>query len=237
MNFLIVGSGGAIGQAVVEALECEGYNCYLAGQSSTQVLGSEKNSESPDPAAKIQVDLADYESILNAVRTIRAKLPKLDGIVFASGIATGSIVQMTKHSSLTLLNQVNALGPIQMATGLASHLNFGASLVFISSVAATFAQRGNAPYGASKLLLERLVQGFATEVPKGSIRTHLLNLGPVQSEMFVSMSEKSATEMLERSVSPQNTTPRSVAKTVVFLMSDKSDALVSAKIEVDAGYW
>jgi len=146
-------------------------------------------------------------------------------------------VQMTRPSALALLNQVNAIGPIQMANALMSHLNFGASLVFISSVAAAFAQRGNAPYGASKLLLERLVQGLATEVPKGAIRAHLLVLGPVQSEMFDSMNEKSAAEMVERSVSLQKTTPGSVAKTIMFLLSDKSDALVSAKVIVDAGYW
>ena len=235
MNYLIVGSGGAIGQALVDVLEDDGHNCFVAGRSLS--AASKNKPESPEPTPKIQVDLSDYESISNAVREIRSTLPKLDGIVFASGIATGSIVQMTKHSSLTLLNQVNAIGPIQMATGLVSHLSFGASLVFISSVAAAFAQRGNAPYGASKLLLERLVQGFATEVPKGAIRAHLLNLGPVQSEMFDAMNEKSANDMVERSVSLQKTTPGSVAKTIMFLLSDKSDALVSAKITVDAGYW
>lgn len=235
MNYLIVGSGGALGQALLDALENDGHNCFAVGRNLSSAPNNK--SESPEPTPKIQVDLSEYQSILNAVREIRSTLPKLDGIVFASGIATGSTVQLTKHSSLTRLNQVNALGPIQMASGLVSHLNFGASLVFISSVAAAFAQRGNAPYGASKLLLERLVQGFATEVPKGAIRAHLLNLGPVQSEMFDAMDEKSATEMVERSVSLQKTTPGSVAKTIIFLLSDKSDALASAKIVVDAGYW
>lgn len=237
MNYLVVGSGGVIGQAVVGALELEGHNCFLAGRSTTEVTESHKHSGDFEPIPKFQVDLSNPESVAHAVRDIRSKAPKLDGIVFASGIATGSIVQMTKPSSLVMLNQVNAIGPIQMSTGLVSHLNFGASIVFISSVAAGFVQRGNAPYAASKLLLERLVQGFATEVPKGAVRTHLLNLGPIESEMFDAMDEKSASQMVERSVSARQTTPRSVADTIVFLLSDKSDALVSAKIVVDAGYW
>lgn len=236
-QFLIVGASGEIGSAVLSKLVSRGNRCLAASRQNSPGTTSKNPALSGKLVTNISLDLADPVSISAGVRTVRSTFPKLDGIVFASGVATGSIIQMTKGSKFTEMNQVNAIGPIQLLSGLIPHLNLGSSVVFLSSASGAFVQRGNGCYGASKLLLERLVQGLALEVPKNSLRIHLVVPGPVEAGMFGDMDEQSAEEMIARSSVTKPISAPDLAGLIDFLLSQDSGAITSGKLVLDAGFW
>lgn len=236
-HFLIVGASGGIGSAVLSKLVASGNRCITASRHDSPGTTSKNPAPASELVTSIFLDLADSTSITAGARTVRSMFPALDGIVFASGVAAGSIIQMTKGSKFTEMNQINAIGPIQLLSGLMPHLNPGSSVVFLSSASGAFVQRGNGGYGASKLLLERLVQGLALEVPKNSLRIHLVVPGPVEGGMLRGMDEQSAKEMIARSSTTKPISAADLADLVDFLLSKNSGAISSGKLVLDAGFW
>lgn len=229
--YLLVGASGAVGSEVLRVLREAGESCLVTNRSAMASL------ESSNPVPSLPLDLSSPDSISQFVRAIRSNYPRLSGVVLTSGEAFGSTIQMARVTDISRVIQVNAIGPVDLARRLLPHLSEGASVVFLSSVASTFAQRGNGIYGASKILLERLAQALALEVERPSARIHLLRPGAIQSPMFMKMSAESREELLSRSENHEGASPAEVAKVVSFLLSPHSMAISSGCITLDAGHW
>lgn len=228
--FLVVGGSGAVGSEVVRILHQEGNQCVVANRSKLESI------ESTDSVDFVTLDLSSADSISQLAREIRTNYPKLSGVLFSSGEAFGSTIQMARSSDFSRVVQVNAIGPIDLARRLLPHLVEGASMVFISSVASSFVQRGNGIYGSSKILLERLAQSLAIEVDN-RVRIHILRPGAIQSRMLEKMSPESRTELLERSQNHQGAQPAEVARVAHFLLKPDSMAISSGSLTLDAGHW
>jgi NAD(P)-dependent dehydrogenase (short-subunit alcohol dehydrogenase family) len=147
MKILVVGGGGTIGKAVVEALKPR-HEIVSAGRSS----GDQR------------VDLADVRSI----RELFEKVGKVDAVVSTAGnVHFGPLLDMTPEQ-LGIGVADKLMGQVHLALEAAKHLNPGGSVTLVAGTLS----RDPIRYGASASLVNAALEGFvraaALEFPPGT---------------------------------------------------------------------
>ena len=234
---LVVGSTGGIGSAFTKLALDSGASVISASRKpersnemgfSLQPIGEE--------IKKVELDLADSDSVDKAIRILISLDKPIDAIVFAAGASHGALTQLTRGADLRRVFEVNALGPFRLLQGISRKLSENASCVFVSSVSSVLPQRGSTIYGASKAALERMALGFALELGERKIRVNILRPGPVETEMLALMDPANKDDLLERSFNKATTSPSEIANLIGFLVSDISIPLTGTVLTLDGGW-
>ncbi|MFZ4800089.1 MAG: SDR family NAD(P)-dependent oxidoreductase, partial [Bacteroidia bacterium] len=130
---LITGASSGIGRAM--AIVCSGMGAmvYMTGRNVTELNATAKLMHS-DSYEQIVADLNSNQELESLI----SSLPVLDGIISNAGINNRMIAQYVKEQSLDLILNTNLRAPILLIRNLlkAKKINAGASVVFISSIAA-----------------------------------------------------------------------------------------------------
>jgi 3-oxoacyl-[acyl-carrier protein] reductase len=121
--------------------------------------------------------------------------------------------------------EVNTLAFIELLQGLIRSFERPASVVVVSSTAASFSQVGNSVYGASKIALERMVASFALEFRDKGIRFNCVAPALVDTQMLEVMGGQAREETLQAVNSERALTTREVSDVVRFLLSSESLAI------------
>jgi cyclic-di-GMP-binding biofilm dispersal mediator protein len=164
-HILVVGASGAFGSEFAEQLMTEG----------ARVSGTASSAESSvklraDLHQRLILNLESAESISNFVAYLANQ--ELDGIVLASGlVAFGSVIE-TPAAVLNRLMQVNALGQLQLVSGLIPSLARSSLSPFVLSISGVISEQpmaGLAAYSASKTALAGYAKAAAKELRKAGI--------------------------------------------------------------------
>jgi NAD(P)-dependent dehydrogenase (short-subunit alcohol dehydrogenase family) len=121
--------------------------------------------------------------------------------------------------------EVNTLAFIELLQGLIRTFEQPASVVVVSSTAASFSQVGNSVYGASKIALERMVASFALEFRDKRIRFNCVAPALVDTDMLEMMDGQAREQTLKAINSERALTPQEVSDVVRFLLSPDSLAI------------
>ena len=161
-HVLVVGASGAIGSEIANQLVSLG---ALVSGTASSVQSSVKLRA--DLHQRLILNLESQESIANFISYVANQ--KLDGIILAAGlVAFGSIAE-TPAAVVNRLMQVNALGQIQLVSGLIEALNPGGFILSISGVITEQPMAGLAAYSASKTALAGYAKAASKEVRKMGI--------------------------------------------------------------------
>ena len=146
-TILVTGASSGIGRAI--AIECSrlGAKLIITGRSSEQLEETLSVMES-EGHSKVIADLADRSSR----ELLVAALPLLDGVVHSAGVSKRLPLKFIKEESLSALMNINFMAPALLTQQLHKKkiLKSEASLVFISSVASSYASNGSIMYNKSK---------------------------------------------------------------------------------------
>ncbi len=176
-NIAVIGACGGIGSDIVQKLVAAG--CKVVAVDLERSL-----NEAPSAAAhSIAFDGRDENSIHQMTQQLRQVMPRLDGLVIASGFA-GQRMPITEWS-VQAIDEVMT-GNLRLTTlclrALVPLLRHGgpASVVLITSDMAFVPQPGYAPYVAAKAGLIALGQSVAREVAP-SVRINFVSPGAVDT--------------------------------------------------------
>ncbi len=118
---------------------------------------------------QLQCDLTDESMVKRVFSEIRKNGYAIGCLINNAGIFSSQLLQTSSSKHINEVFNSNLISAL-LATREVSkmmRLTGGGSVISISSIAASIRMPGNAIYGASKVALEELMRGFASEF-KGS---------------------------------------------------------------------
>ena len=230
---LVTGAAGGIGRAT--SVECAKLGARLVLTDINEAgLVETLGLLEGDGHRYLVANLTSQEALDSLV----AELPQLDGFVSNAGITKPTPVKFINKDDLERIMSINTFAPIYLTQRLLKKkkFNLNASLVFTVSVGGVYTTApGNAMYGASKGALQVFVRNVALEgAPR--LRCNSVNPGMVNTNLAGrSYSDEDRAKDMETYPMKRYGEPRDVALAIVYLLSDASSWVTGHSLIIDGG--
>jgi NAD(P)-dependent dehydrogenase (short-subunit alcohol dehydrogenase family) len=243
---IITGSGRGIGAAAAELCAQNGAKvviCDINDEWGKKV--TDKICDQGLDANYFHVDVSKESEVEALVQFAVEKYGKLDGIVNnAATIVVKRITEVTadEWNRVIGVNLTGVFYGCKHAIRQFEKQGTGGSIVNIGSISAVVGLYEQPVYCASKGGIFQLSRQIAVEYAKKNIRCNVIGPGSVDGE-FVQIyldgqvDPKAAAER-QMASHPMGrfATPREVAETIMFMLSDRSTFVTGANLMVDGGY-
>lgn len=233
-QILVTGASSGIGKAIALACAKMGATVIVTGRNDARL--NETLSLMPIGAHKaISADLTKAEDMDNLVN----KLPKLDGLVQCAGVCSRVFCKALDQKALDHIMKPNLEAPVLLQTAilLKKKINKAASIVYISSKAATSPAVGNAIYSASKGAIISYAKCLALELAPRQIRVNCICPAMIWTDLIFQdgltkdeMEEAQLKYPLKRYGQPED-----VANLALYLLSDAAAWMTGSAINLTGG--
>jgi NAD(P)-dependent dehydrogenase (short-subunit alcohol dehydrogenase family) len=236
---LVTGASSGIGREASRCLSELGARVVLVGRNKEKLLETASSLEGTGHLVEA-FDLSQIEETPAWLENLSKVAGPLDGLVHCAGVI------LTQPIRAWNLKETEALMRINVYAGLALARIFrqksahkpGASLVFMSSIAALNGQPGLVTYAASKGAIIGLTKSLALELVRDGVRVNCIAAGTVDTEMLELMKTRLTSEQI-KAVADKHPLgfgrPRDVANAIAFLVSDASRWITGSTLVVDGG--
>ena len=109
------------------------------------------------------------------------------------------------------------------------------SIVHVSSISVHTGYKGLAMYASTKGALEAFSKNTAREWGEYGIRSNCVVAGFMETSMNAGLTQDQKNRIYNRTSLKKPTTLHSVAKTIMFLMSDDAESITGQTMNVDSG--
>jgi 2,3-dihydro-2,3-dihydroxybenzoate dehydrogenase len=243
---VVTGAAGGIGTAIVAAVTRAGARAVIAADRDPDGLARLAAGHGRDcELVPVVADVSEASALPDALAREHDRLGQLDGLVVASGISSfthrpgGTPMGLAPATDLDPqlfadVLGVNFYGFLHASRAFARELQSrrrGGSIVSLSSIAATRAVAGNAPYCVSKAAARMLMKCLALELAGSQIRVNSVAPGYVRTAMLSpAFLGRAADVPLGRIAEPED-----IAPVVTFLLSPAGAYLTGTEISADGG--
>lgn len=228
----LLGNGRAI--SLLLAREGASLICADADLSAADATAGLIRAEHGSAEA-LELDLRDAASI--GLRTAHAAqmLQGLDGVVLNVGISTPHDLPSTTAEAWDDVMAVNLRGNMLVAQAALRSLAPGASMVFVSSIAATSPASRYPSYEVSKAGVAALARAVALEGQAQGIRANVVVLGLIDTPLGRYASALKPGRIQRPLPFGRQGTAWEVAQAVLFLLSHESSFVNAHQLVVDGG--
>jgi NAD(P)-dependent dehydrogenase (short-subunit alcohol dehydrogenase family) len=238
-TILITGASSGIGRECAVCFSQMRARLVLAGRDRERLEETRDALEGEGHAVE-PYDLNALDGIAPWVKGIASRHGQLHGLVHSAGVYGLTPLRGLAASSVEAILRVNLSAAILLAGGLRQrgcHAD-GASLVFISSVAALRGHAGLAAYSASKSALLGLTKSLAVELARDGIRVNAVAPGLVATKMAAQVEEQTpgAADSAGAGYPLGPGFPQDVANGIAFLLSGAARWITGSTLVIDGGY-
>jgi 3-oxoacyl-[acyl-carrier protein] reductase len=185
-NALITGAGKGIGKAIALALAKEGVNVILVARTQEEIDSvAAKVRSLRVKALAITADVADINSVNNAVKKALAEFGTIDILINNAGIAAFGKFLELEPTDWERIIQVNLMGTYYMTRAVLPNMieRQTGDIINISSTAGLSGNALTSAYSASKFAVLGLTESLMQEVRKHNIRVTALTPSTVATHM------------------------------------------------------
>lgn len=243
-TILVTGASRGIGAGIAYELGLRGADVVLSYTSPSSKAKAEAVAASIAAGGGgrtliVQADMTDLSALAKlADAACDFGNGGLDILVNNAGATQDMPCKATDLAAYQNMFDVNVRGPTILTGHLVDRLRRGGRVINISSVAARTALPNQGPYCATKAAIEALTRCWAAEFGREKgVTVNAVNPGPVSSDMWSSVNEKTRTRM-EAAGAPSGDRigePADIAKIVGFLCESGSGWVNSSVINANGG--
>lgn len=244
MNFagqfvLVTGGSRGIGRSIVEAFANAGATVgfvYHSNSGAADAVVKELTEAGKNVSAN-QCDVADKTAVDALVEKLIGEWGRLDVLVNNAGIIKdGLLATMTADdwNAVITTNLTSVFNFCQAVTRPMMSQRYG-RIVNMSSVAAEFANAGQANYAASKGGIQGFTRCMATELARRNITVNAVAPGFIETDMTAAVRNAAEDEIKKRIPARRLGKPEDIANATLFLAAKESGYITGQVLKVDGG--
>lgn len=235
----VTGALGGIGAAIASTFAERGYRVAVLDLNGEAAAEAAKNLG--NGAIGVGVNIADRQSVTDAVTTVTQELGAIEVLVNNAGIDIIKPFLESTEEEWERIVAVNYLGTVRMTRAVLDGgmvaANWG-RIVSIASDAGRVGSSGEVVYSGTKGGVIAFSKALAREVARYAITVNVVCPGPTETPLLDQV--KDASEKLYASLSkamPMRRLgkPADIAPAVAFLAADSSDYITGQTLSVSGG--
>ncbi|WP_051200220.1 SDR family NAD(P)-dependent oxidoreductase [Butyrivibrio sp. FCS006] len=233
-SYLIIGGTSGIGLHVAKSISTYKGNVVIVGSNEKKL--NKSLQQLPSNCWGVLCDLRNPMNVREIFEVCKKNEMVFDGIVYSAGVSPmmsvvendcGIMIDTFSVNCLSFVETVKCMEVYECVTNKAS-------IVAISSIAASQSVNRQALYAGSKAALEEIVRCIAKELLLKGVRVNALALGAVRTELFEELESNNA-ELAKRY--PLGAIPfEQISHMIMYLLSDLSDHITGTVLKMDSGH-
>lgn len=236
---VITGARRGMGKAVVEAFSQEGANVWACARSQDDVFIDfcERLAAHSDGFVRpVFFDLDKSDQIKAAVKIIRSERIPVTALINCAGVtAPSSSFSMTSSEVMAHVYSINVIRQMELTQYLLRAMTNGASIVNVSSIAASSGLAGQYAYSCSKAAVEVWTKMLAAEMAPKGIRVNAIAPGFIETDMGYQVSDDLLNRFLDSTSMKRMAKPCEIADVIAYLASDRSSYINGQVIGLSGG--
>ncbi len=241
---LVTGGNGGIGLGIAEGLAKAGASVAIAARDQSKTERAvEGLSETGSDVIGLQIEVADEDSVSDAVNAAAKRFGRLDILVNNAGIAVRKQPQEYSGDDWDQVLDVNLKGTFLCARAAYPHMveAGGGSIVNIGSMTSIFGSDWVSSYSASKGGVVQLTRSLAIAWAGEGIRVNTILPGWIRTELtsgyWTNPDNQDRLGLINSRIPAGRWgDPADLAGLAVFLSSDAAAYVTGTAIPVDGGY-
>jgi len=232
LTILVTGASSGIGAATAALCADLGARLVINGRNAERLEAVRAGLTGEEHIAVVG-DL----SLPETREALVEAAPAYDGLASCAGIAALVPIRMANQAHLQKMLDVNYLAPITLTQRLLykKRLRNGASLVYVTALAARVSPQAAAAYAASKAALDAAARTLGLEHARQRIRANCVAPGYVETPMLEGLGAQAGMDHKIDLTPLGRLGPADVASSVCFLLSPASRWVTRSTLTVDGG--
>lgn len=236
---LITGGSAGIGLAIAKSFAAEGAKVIITGRRESVL--NDAVTAIGNGALGIQADSSSLSDLDRLYKTIGEKVGKIDILVANAAVYVLAPLSAFTEEMFDKQSNINFKGTFFTVQKSLNHLNDGASVILLSSIANEIGVPNHASYSATKAAIRSLGRSFAAELVDRGIRVNVLTPGPIDTTVFEQVASSQADiDMMKSAMAAMTAVkrigkPEEIAAGALFLASDDASFMIGAELTIDGG--
>lgn len=239
-NVVVTGGSRGLGLGIARRLAAAGYRAIAIARKESNELTlaiEEAERTRPDSLRFVPFDLAAIADLPALVKTLRAELGTLYGLVNNAAIGTDGVLALMPTTQIEQLVRLNTLSPIVLTKYVvrAMMADGGGRIVNVASIIGFTGYSGLSVYAATKASMLGFTRSLAREVGRMGVNVNAVAPGFVDTEMTQSLDDAQRRQIVRRSALRRMPDVDDIADAVEFLLGDRAKSITGTVLTVDAG--
>ena len=236
-TYLVTGANSGMGKCVTKMLLDAGAIVFMVDKNTDNI--SKIAQETSNGSDFMEFDLNRPAQVNSIFETAKSKGLHFDGMVYCAGISPLMSLKDFSLETLQLAFNINLVSFVAMLSHFTDPevTNDNSAIVGISSNAASYGGNRQYAYSATKAAMNLVVKSSVKELALRKIRVNTVMPSTTNTEMVAKLRKESdAIDMNVKYKMPFGILyPDDVAKTILFLLSDESNAMSGVCVPVNNG--
>lgn len=236
---IVTGGSRGIGREVALVLAESGSDVAVVYQSQADKAAEviEHIERMGRRALAIQTDVSRAEEVHAMVDRVADELGRIDILVNNAGLSKDMLLPRMTEEDWNLVLSVNLTGVFNCTKAVSRVMlrQRSGRIIQMTSIIGVIGNPGQAAYSAAKAGLIGFTKTVAKELASRGITVNAVAPGFIETDMTRELSDQIKSSILKQIPLQRFGTPRDVAETVKFLVSDKASYITGQVIHVNGG--
>ena len=233
---VITGGNSGIGKGIAQHFLNEGAQVVILGRNRKTL--EEAKAEMGGKILAIEGDVTQAADLINLYEQTLKHYGKIDSLVVNSGVARRISLEQASEEEFDQMVNINYRGAFFTVRYALNYLKPQASIILISSCAATITIANHSIYSSAKAAVSKMAKNFACDLADKAIRVNTISPGFINTPIFDSRlkTEPNYLNDIAKTIPLKRIgTPQDIANAALFLASDEASYITGVDLLVDGG--